>query len=160
MSEVKLSSSAKILKVLAYVFMLLAMLLIALGFMGIMWGSIIPGVDPLYMLILGFLLLIPSTFLLFIAQQGIIKPVIETISLLKCTNSPNCKFTKGRKFEKDEYVFQELKEPCEKCNNHLYIAAIFDVEKKGPKPEKEKGKAPEETQSESWSLKDEKPKSE
>ena len=136
MTEVKYSTTAKILKYLSYGLMGAAVVLIMLGFSGLWMGSTIPGLDPLYLLVFGFLLFASSVPLLIMAQAGIIKPEFESVSLLKCLN-PECKYTKGRKFEKDEYVFKELDETCEKCNSKLYIAAIFEVERTPKQGEKE-----------------------
>ncbi len=134
MTEVKYNTTAKILKYLSYIVMGAAVVLIMLGFSGLWMGSTIPGLDPLWLLVFGFLLFATSIPLLIMAQAGIIKPEFDSVSLLKCQN-PECKYTKGRKFEKDEYVFKELDETCEKCNSKLYIAAIFEVERT-PKQEK------------------------
>jgi len=158
MAETKYTTSAKILKWMAYIFMGIAMLLIFLGFSGLWWGPILPGLDPLYMLILGFLLLLVSAPLLVMAQAGAIKPEFNTISLVRCSNAPDCKFIKGRPFEKDEYVFKDLDEKCEKCNSPLYIAAIFEIERKQKEPKKEKSSEKTEKQEESWEIKDENPK--
>ncbi|MHA1129371.1 MAG: hypothetical protein ACTSQ8_07665 [Candidatus Helarchaeota archaeon] len=135
MTDIKYTTVAKIFKYLAYILMGAAVVLIMLGFSGL-WMGPIPGVDPIYLLLFGFLLFATSVPLLMMAQAGIIKPEFSSISLLKCS-STDCKFTRGKDFEKDEYVFKELDEKCPKCNSNLYIAAIFEVEKK-PKREQEK----------------------
>lgn len=160
MSDAKYTTSAKILKGLAYVLMGAAIILIMLGFSGFFMGPIHPALDPVYMLLFGFLLFMASVPLLLMAQQGIIKPEFDSISLLKCTNTPDCKFTKGRKWEKDEYVFQQLEEKCEKCSSNLYIAAIFEVERKPPSEKKEEEKSSDDKkEEESWNIKDEQSKS-
>lgn len=150
MTEAKYTTSAKILKALAYILMGAAMILIMLGFSGLWMGSI-PGLDPIYMLLFGFLLFIASVPLLVMAQAGLIKPEFDSISLLKCTN-PECKFTKGNKFEKDDYVFKKLEETCDKCNSTLYIAAIFEVERKPKKEEEEKEDSSEDTEAQNETL--------
>ncbi|MFX1294007.1 MAG: hypothetical protein ACFFD2_03985 [Promethearchaeota archaeon] len=154
MTKVKYTTSAKILKALGYIFMGAAIILIMLGFSGL-WMGTIPGLNPIWMLVCGFLLFVVSVPLLALAQAGAIKPEFDSIALLKCTNTPDCKFSKGRKFEKDEYVFKELDEKCKKCNNNLYIASIIEVERTSDKEKKEeKTKA----QEESWNIKEPKTK--
>ncbi len=137
MSEVKYTTAAKILKVLGYILMMASVFLIMIGISGFFMGPIHPAIDPLYMLFSGLLLFMASLPILMMSQTGIVKPEFDVISLLRCSNA-DCKFTKGRKFEKDEYVFKELDEKCEKCNSNFYIAAIFEVERKPSKKKEEK----------------------
>ena len=95
----------------------------------------IPGIDPLFMVLFGVVLLFGGALLLGLAQQGIIKPEFDNISLIKCADTPKCKYVKAKKFEKDDYVFKPVDGKCDICNSPLHIAAIFEIEKK-PAPEK------------------------
>lgn len=137
MSEPKYSTSAKIMKIFAYLLMGAGMILTMLGISSFIYPGGIAFMDPLYMLLVGIMLLFAGVPLLAIAQQGIIKPEFDTISLVRCTGAPDCKYTKPKKFERGDFVYKELDEKCEKCNSPLHIAAIFDVEKKPAAEKKE-----------------------
>ena len=128
--EVKYTTSAKILKYLGYGLMGAGMILFVFGISSFFMPSPLPWLDPLYMVMFGLLLLFAGIPLLAMAQQGIIKPEFESIKLIKCEGAPDCKFTQAKKFEKDDYVFKPVEGKCEKCGEPLYIAAIFEVEKK------------------------------
>lgn len=130
MAETTLTIQGKILKVLAYILLGAGLVFLILGFQSIFMGMAPPFLDFGTLLVFGFALLLAGSFLLVIAQQGILKPEFTTISLIKCTNTPECKYRKVRKFEKDDYVFKELDETCEKCFSKLYIAGILEVERK------------------------------
>lgn len=127
--ETKYTTSARIMKICAYILMGVGMVLTMLGISSIFYPGGIAFMDPLYMLLVGLMLLFAGVPLLAIAQQGVIKPEFNTVSLVRCTNVPDCKYTEGRKFEWGDYVFKELDEKCKKCNSQLIIAAIFDVKK-------------------------------
>jgi len=129
MSEPKYTTSARIMKIFAYLLMGVGMVFTMLGISSFIYGGI-AFMDPVYMLLVGLMLLFAGVPLLAFAQQGVIKPEFNTVSLVRCTNVPDCKYTEGRKFERGDYVFKELDEKCKKCNSQLIITAIFDVEKK------------------------------
>lgn len=133
MSEPKFTFQAKILRIIAYILFGTGMIFFVLGMSAVWSGIPPPFLDFISLFLYGFTMLLGGGFLLAIAQQGIIKPEFDTITLIKCTNAPDCKFRKARKFEKDDFVFKELPEPCEKCNSKLYISAILEVERKSRK---------------------------
>ncbi len=130
--EPKLSTGAKILKYIAYILMGGGLVLFMLGLSSFFFGSSPSFMDPLYMIIFGLLLLFAGMPMLVAAQQGIIKPEFDTISLVNCSAAPDCKFRRAKKFERGEYVFKTLDKKCEECGNPLYISAIFEIEKKPP----------------------------
>jgi hypothetical protein len=133
MSEPTLTIQGKILKIIAYVLLGAGAVLFVFG-MSSVWSGLPPlFLDTLTLFLFGFSLILAGAFLLVIAQQGILKPEFDTVTLIRCTNTPDCKYRKARKFEKDDFIFKELPEPCEKCNSKLHIAAILEVEKKSPK---------------------------
>lgn len=129
MSEPKYSTTAKILKYLAYIVMGAGMILTMFGISSIFYGTQPPFLDTFTMIVLGILLLILGVPLLTVAQQGIIKPEFAAVTLLRCTSGAECKYTKARKFERGDFVFKELEDLCEKCNSKLHIAAIIEVDK-------------------------------
>ena len=145
MSEAKLSTTGKILKYLAYILMIIGMGLLMLGISSFFFG-VTPPLDPVYMILIGVMLLFAGFPMLAMAQQGMIKPEFDTISLIKCSTTPECKFTRAKKYERGEYIFQDLEKKCEKCDSPLYIAAIFEVEKKQPKRKLEERKKEAETE--------------
>ncbi len=133
MSEQKYTTSSKIMKIIAYLLMGAGMILTMFGISSFFYGGSFIPLDPVYMLLVGLMLLFAGVPILAIAQQGLIKPEFDTISLVRCTNAPDCKFTEGRKFARGDFVYKELDEKCEKCNSTLHIAAIFEVERNPPK---------------------------
>jgi len=144
MSEPKLTVQGKILKGIAYIFLGTGLIFLMLALSSIFMGINPPFLDLPYLFVFGFSLILAGSFLLVAAQQGIIKPEFTTLSLVKCNNTPDCKYRKTRKFEENDYVFKELDETCEKCYGKLYIAAILEVEKKA-KQKKVPEEKPEET---------------
>ncbi|MHA1266446.1 MAG: hypothetical protein ACTSRS_14525 [Candidatus Helarchaeota archaeon] len=137
MSEPKYSTSAKIFKWLAYFLMGSGLVLTMFGISSLVYPVSPPFLDVATMIVLGVTLLLFGSLLLALAQQGLIKPEFDAITLMRCTARPDCKYTKARKFERGDYVFKELDQKCEKCNSPLEIAAIFEVERNLPKEKKE-----------------------
>ncbi|NVM55619.1 MAG: hypothetical protein HWN66_18065 [Candidatus Helarchaeota archaeon] len=146
MSEQKYTTSARFLKFFAYILMGTGLIFTMLAMSSFFMGLSLDFLEPIYMLLIGLLLLFAGVPLLAVAQQGIIKQEFDTLSIIKCTGLPDCKFVRAKKFERGEYIFQELEDKCEKCNSPLYIAAIFEVDKTPPKQKQEEAKKDQESQ--------------
>jgi hypothetical protein len=146
MSEIRYTTSARILKYLGYGLIVIGMFLLMFGVSSFFMPA--PAImDPLYMILFGVVLLFGGALLVGMAQTGIIKPEFDTVSLIKCTDVPKCKFVKAKKFEKDDYVFKDVEGKCDKCGGSLHIAAIFQMEKKS-----QSQKSPEEKKDEMQEL--------
>lgn len=87
-----------------------------------------------YLLLVGFLGLGLSTYMLFQTRRRIqrlrikVPPVTTTIECRKCG------FKSIREFQRGDHIFKEV-DPCQKCNEKMLITAIYREvkERKGKK---------------------------
>jgi DNA-directed RNA polymerase subunit RPC12/RpoP len=86
-----------------------------------------------YLMLLGFIGLALSTYVLFQTRRRILRLRIETSPITTTIECKKCGFKSTREFQRGDYIFKEL-EPCQKCNDKMLITAIFREVK-----EKEKG---------------------
>ena len=80
--------------------------------------------NALWWLLIGFMGLSIATYMLYQTRRRIrisIKPqpVMTTLICEKCG------FKNLREFKRGDYVFKETDEKCPKCNENMYIAAIY-----------------------------------
>ena len=80
--------------------------------------------NALWWLLIGFMGLSMATYMLYQTRRRIrisIKPqpVMTTLICEKCG------FKNLREFKRGDYVFKETDEKCPKCNENMYIAAIY-----------------------------------
>ncbi len=92
-----------------------------------------PGI-AVYWLLLGFIGLALSTYVLLQTRQRILRLKIETPPINTTIECRKCGFKSVREFQRGDYVFKEV-EPCQKCNEKMIITAIY-------REVREKGKAP------------------
>ena len=84
-----------------------------------------------YLLIIGFLGVAASTYVLFQTRQRIIRLKIETPPITTTIECRKCGFKSVREFQRGDYIFKEV-EPCQKCNEKMLITAIYrEVREKG-----------------------------
>jgi DNA integrity scanning protein DisA with diadenylate cyclase activity len=77
-------------------------------------------------LTLGMALLAISTYLLFQTKRRPLKKGLEIQPLNTTVLCQKCGFKNVREFQRGDYVFKEMEEPCPKCNEKtLSINAIF-----------------------------------
>lgn len=77
-------------------------------------------------LTLGVAILAISTYLLFQTKRRPMKRGIETQPLNTTLLCQKCGFKNVREFQRDDYVFKQMDEPCPKCNEKtLSVTAIF-----------------------------------
>ena len=77
-------------------------------------------------LTLGMALLAISTYLLFQTKRRPLKKGLEIQPLNTTVLCQKCGFKNVREFQRGDYVFKEMDEPCPKCNEKtLSINAIF-----------------------------------
>ncbi|MBS7620622.1 hypothetical protein KEJ32_00615 [Candidatus Bathyarchaeota archaeon] len=118
--------------VLLIIFVTLALALAALV-LAIYLYDTAPGV-AVYWLLLGFIGLALSTYVLFQTRQRILRLRIEMPPITTTIECKKCGFKSVREFQRGDYVFKEV-EPCQKCNEKMIITAIY-------REVREKGKAP------------------
>ena len=80
--------------------------------------------EALWWLLIGFMGLSIATYMLYQTRRRIRisirpQPVMTTLICEKCG------FKNLREFKRGDYVFKETDEKCPKCNENMYIAAIY-----------------------------------
>jgi hypothetical protein len=88
-----------------------------------------------YLLLIGFLGVAASTYVLFQTRRRIMSLRIETPPITTTVECRKCGFKSVREFQRGDYIFKEIG-PCQKCNEKMLITAIYREVK-----EKEKEKS-------------------
>ena len=89
-----------------------------------------------YLLLIGFLGVALSTYVLFQTKRRISRLRIETPSIMTTIECKKCGFKNVREFQRGDYIFKDV-EPCQKCNEKMLITAIY---KEVPEKERERSK--------------------
>jgi cation transport ATPase len=119
--------------------LLVVFLTLALSFVALIFGATVVEQNTeasWVLLLLGFLGVALSTYVLFQTRRRLSKlkivvpPVVTTIECKKCG------FKNVREFQRGDYIFKEG-EPCQKCSDKMLITAIYREVK-----EKEKNRMP------------------
>jgi len=77
-------------------------------------------------LTLGMALLAISTYLLFQTKRRPLKKGLETQPLNTTVLCQKCGFKNVREFQRGDYIFKKMDDPCPKCNEKtLSINAVF-----------------------------------
>jgi len=77
-----------------------------------------------YLLLIGFLGVALSTYVLFQTRRRIMRLRIEVPPITTTIECRKCGFKSVREFQRGDYIFKEL-EPCQKCNDKMLITAIY-----------------------------------
>jgi len=124
MSKASSSATTKISSfVLMIIFITLALSLTALilSINAFTYGEqVVAG----YLLLIGFLGVALSTYVLLQTRKRILRLRIETPSITTTIECKKCGFKNVREFQRGDYVFKEV-EPCKKCNDKMLITAIY-----------------------------------
>jgi hypothetical protein len=84
-----------------------------------------------YLLLIGFLGVALSTYVLFQTRRRILSLRIETPPITTTFECGKCGFKSVREFQRGDYIFKEIG-PCQKCNEKMLITAIYrEVKEKG-----------------------------
>jgi hypothetical protein len=87
-----------------------------------------------YLLIIGFLAMALSGYILFQSRKRVASLKIETPPILTTVECRKCGSKTVREFQRGDYVFKELG-PCEKCpDDKQLITAIYKEVKEKEKP--------------------------
>lgn len=108
--------------VLMIIFILLALSLVALilSLQAFSYSEVAAG----YLLLIGFLGVALSTYMLFQMRRRIMRLRIEVPSITTTIECKKCGFKSVREFQRGDYIFKEV-EPCQKCNEKMLITAIY-----------------------------------
>jgi DNA-directed RNA polymerase subunit RPC12/RpoP len=77
-----------------------------------------------YLLLIGFLGVAISTYLLFQTRRRIMSLRIEVPQITTTIECKKCGFKSVREFQRGDYIFKEV-DPCQKCNEKMLITAIY-----------------------------------
>ena len=88
-----------------------------------------------YLLVIGFVGVALSTYVLFTTRRRISRLKIEAPPIMTTIECKKCGFKNVREFQRGDYIFKEV-EPCQKCTDKMLITAIYREVK-----EKEKERA-------------------
>ncbi len=77
-----------------------------------------------YYLLIGFIGLILSTYMLLQTRRRVQKFTLETKPVTTTIICPSCDFKEVRNFERGDYILKELG-PCTKCEGIMMISAIY-----------------------------------
>jgi hypothetical protein len=86
-----------------------------------------------YLLIIGFLGVALSTYVLFQTRRRISRLRIETPPITTTIECRKCGLKSVREFQRGDYIFKEG-EMCQKCNEKMLITAIYREVKDKTKP--------------------------
>jgi len=95
-------------------------------------GNLQDNILPISFLIIGFVGVSFSTYMLLQTRQHSMQMQLELPPVLTTITCSNCDFKNQREFERGDYVFKDAG-PCPKCNNKLIVSAIYRIVKEKPK---------------------------
>jgi hypothetical protein len=91
------------------------------------------NIFPIVFLIIGFIGLASSTYMLMQTRRRVMRVSLETLPVMTTITCQKCDFKSVRGFERGDYVFKQAG-PCPKCNTTLLISAIYrEVKEKSKK---------------------------
>lgn len=131
MSKTPSSATTKISSfVLMIIFIVLALSLTAL-ILAVNAFSYENQVVAGYLLLIGFLGVALSAYVLFQTRRRILSLRIATPPITTTVECRKCGFKSVREFQRGDYVFKEIG-PCQKCNEKMLITAIYrEVKERG-----------------------------
>jgi len=103
------------------VVMAMALVALALAVNAFMVGEQIVAI---YLVIIGFIALGLSTYVLMQSRTRAAAMKIETPQTLTTIECKKCGFKNVREFQRGDYVFKEL-DKCQKCDDRQIITAIY-----------------------------------
>lgn len=124
MKTTKSSATGKIPTFLfTIVLVVLALAVVALG---MAFNAYLLGEDmiAIYLVIIGIVALILSTYVLMQSRARAAAVKTETPKTLTTIECRKCGFKNVREFKRGDYVYKDL-EKCQKCDDNLIITAIY-----------------------------------
>ncbi len=77
-----------------------------------------------YLLIIGFIAMALSVYVLLQSRKRIASMRIEAPKVMTTVECKKCSFKSVREFQRGDFVFKEL-EACQKCEDKMMITAIY-----------------------------------
>jgi len=115
------SKISSFLNIIVLVVLALALVSLALAFNAFMEGEEIVAI---YLVIIGFIALGLSTYVLMQSRSRAAAIKIETPQTLTTIECKKCGFKNVREFQRGDYVYKDL-DKCQKCDDKLMITAIY-----------------------------------
>ena len=109
------------------VLLMVVFITLALSFVALVFGISILDQNSeasWLLLLLGFLGVALSTYVLYQTRRRLSKLRIEVPPVVTTIECKKCGFKNVREFQRGDYIFKEG-EPCQKCNDKMLITAIY-----------------------------------
>jgi len=120
------------------IFIVLIISFAALGFaINSLYHGQAQGTDlvwPTIFLVIGFVGISFSTYVLFQTRQRVMQLSLELPPVMTTITCQKCGFKNQRIFERGDYIFKDAG-PCPKCSDKLLVSAIYREVKEKPKKE-------------------------
>lgn len=90
----------------------------------------LPDMSAGYFLIIGFIGLALSTYMLYQTRRRVLRLAIKMPPVLTTIACQKCGFKNVRDFKQGDYIFKDM-DPCPKCKEKMVITSIYrEVEEK------------------------------
>jgi len=121
------NSSPATAKISTYL-MMIVLIVIALSVVALMLSvnALIVGNEVVagYLLIIGFIAMALSVYVLLQSRRRIASMKIEAPKVMTTVECRKCGFKSVREFQRGDFVFKDL-DACQKCNEKMIITAIY-----------------------------------
>jgi hypothetical protein len=97
-------------------------------------GSLQSNLLPIIFLVIGFVGVSLSTYMLLQTRQRATRLSLELPPVMTTITCQKCDYKNQREFERGDYVFKEAG-PCPKCSDKLFVSAIYREVKERQKKE-------------------------
>lgn len=77
-----------------------------------------------FLLIIGFIAMSLSVYVLFQSRKRAASMKIEAPKVMTTIECKKCNFKSVREFQRGDFIFKNL-DPCQKCNDKMIITAIY-----------------------------------
>jgi hypothetical protein len=121
------NSSPATTKISTYL-MMIVLIVLALSIVALMLSvnAFIIGNEIVagYLLIIGFIAMVLSVYVLLQSRKRIASMRIEAPKVMTTVECRKCGFKSIREFQRGDFVFKDL-DACQKCNDKMLITAIY-----------------------------------
>jgi hypothetical protein len=121
------NSSPATTKISTYL-MMIVLIVLALSIVALMLSvnAFMVGNEAVagYLLIIGFIAMGLSVYVLFQSRKRIASMKIEAPKVMTTVECKKCGFKSVREFQRGDFIFKDL-DPCQKCEDKMIITAIY-----------------------------------